>query len=237
MSETIAERFLRVQESVLHYANQRDWQRGNTKLIVVTKKQNIEACIEAEEAGARFFGENYAEEAVEKFKDVSFSNMQFHMIGHLQSRKVKLLAPLFSVVQTIDRFEIAEKLDRYYEGIAKKIDALVEIDLSGELTKSGFSLSNDADVADFYKIIEKMIGFKNINLVGLMTMGHYPQNEETNRAIFSLARRHLETVQSKLELASFNELSMGTSRDYVTAIQEGATMVRVGELIMGPRSY
>jgi pyridoxal phosphate enzyme (YggS family) len=235
MTDSITERFLRVQETVAYHSGRREWQRGKTRLIVVTKRQSLEACMEVKEAGAACFGENYPEEAVEKFTNTDCQNIEFHMIGHLQSRKIKLLSPLFSVLQTIDRIEIAEKVDNYFKGLGKRIDALVEIDLTGEQAKSGFLLNSDAGIENFYASFEKILEFRNINLVGVMTMGYFPRTEETNRSIFSRARYVLGELQSKYRLENFTELSMGTSGDYITAIQEGATMVRVGELIMGAR--
>lgn len=237
MSESIASRYQRIFDEVHTLASRRAWQRDNLKLIVVTKKQKIDACLEVIAAGATDFGENYAEEAAEKFNNINNGKLNFHLIGHLQSRKIRLLFPLFSTLQTLDSLEISEKVNRYYAEKKAKINALIEINLTEEMNKSGFTINNAFEIEQFYYHFEKMIKLPNIQINGLMTMGYYPENEETNRLIFRRTKEIQEKLKEKFNLEGFEELSMGTSGDYQTAIQEGSTMVRIGEKIMGPRDY
>ncbi len=237
MSESIASRYQRIFDEVHTLASRRAWKRDNLKLIVVTKKQKIDACLEVIAAGATDFGENYAEEAAEKFININNGKLNFHLIGHLQSRKIRLLFPLFSTLQTLDSLEISEKVNRYYAEKKAKINALIEINLTEEMNKSGFTINNVFEIEQFYYHFEKMIKLPNIQINGLMTMGYYPENEETNRLIFRRTKEIQEKLKEKYNLEGFEELSMGTSGDYQTAIQEGSTMVRIGEKIMGPRDY
>jgi PLP dependent protein len=237
MTDSITSRYKRIYEEVNTLASKRDWQTGNLKLIVVTKRQNIVDCLEVIAAGATNLGENYAEEAREKYKGIDTSTLNFHLIGHLQSRKIKLLYPLFSTIQTLDSIEITEKINKHYNEKKAIIKALIEINFTNETSKSGFALRNSLETNIFINGFEKIIQMSNIKIIGLMTMGYFPQNVETNRAIFKRARELQIKLKENYHLPEFDEISMGTSGDYQTAIQEGATMVRIGEKIMGSREY
>jgi len=233
--DSISSRYKSINDEVNILAKKRSWQTGKINLIVVTKKKRIEDCLEVVKAGATNLGENYAEEAVEKFGNELPQGISLHMIGHLQSRKVKLLYPLFSSIQTLDSFEISEKINRFYESRGASINALIELNLSNQEGKSGFTMKNPFEEMEFYKTFEKILLLPSIKLNGLMTMGDYPRNSDTNRNIFKKMKTILFGLQEKFELEEFSELSMGTSVDYKTAIEEGATMVRIGEKIMGSR--
>jgi PLP dependent protein len=237
MNDSITSRYRKVFEEVNTLASQRDWQKGKIKLIVVTKRHNIDACIEVISAGATNFGENYVEEAIAKFGDLITGTLDIHLIGHLQSRKIKYLYPLFSTIQTLDSVQLSEKINQLYKEKEAIIKTLVEINLTNEATKSGFMLNNSLETDNFLRSFEKMIMMPNLQIIGLMTMGFYPENVETNRMIFRRARELLMKLKENYNLHEFDELSMGTSGDYQTAIQEGATMVRIGEKIMGSREY
>lgn len=233
--ETISKRFKMVSDEINMLANERSWQKGKINLVVVTKKKNIEDCIEVIEAGAKTLGENYVDEAAAKFKLINPQSINLHMIGHLQSRKIKLLFPLFTMIQTIDSIHIAEKMNKFYEEKGILIDSLIEINMTSEETKSGFTITNQTEEFSFLKIFEKLNSLPFLRLKGLMTMGYFPQDENTNCEIFKRIKILLEKLKEKYELDDFNELSMGTSMDYRTAIREGSTMVRIGEKIMGTR--
>ena len=233
--DSITSRYKTIYDEVNYLANKRSWQDGKIKLIVVTKKKNIEDCLEVVEAGATNLGENYADEAVEKFRNEIHRGVCVHMIGHLQSRKVKLLYPLFSSIQTLDSLEIAEKINRHFGSMGKSIDALIELNLSDQDGKSGFTLHTPLEETEFTRTFQKILNLPSIKLKGLMTMGDFPLHVETNRYIFKRMKSILIDLQDKHKLDDFNELSMGTSGDYQTAIEEGATMVRIGEKIMGNR--
>jgi pyridoxal phosphate enzyme (YggS family) len=235
MSESITSRYKRIVEEVNTLAMQRDRQRGNIRIIVVSKRQNIEGCLEVIAAGATNLGENYAEETVEKFSHINIGKLNIHLIGHLQSRKIRLLYPIFSTIQTLDSLEISEKVNHFYDEKKSNIKALIELNLTNELNKSGFMVKNKNEMEIFFQSFKKIIQMPNMQVIGLMTMGYFPENGETNRFIFRRTREILEELKEKFRLERFDELSMGTSGDYQTAIQEGATMVRIGEKIMGSR--
>ncbi len=232
---SITSRYLSIYDEINSLADRRTWQTRKIKLIVVTKKQSIDRCLEVIEAGATDLGENYAEEAVKKFDLTLPKRISVHMIGHLQSRKVKLLYPLFSCIQTLDSIEISEKINRFYENTNEAIDALIEINLSDQEGKSGFKLRNKIEEIEFEKNFQRILLCRKVRIKGLMTMGDFPYNRDTNRFIFRRMKNILEGLKEKYNLEEFNELSMGTSGDYQTAIEEGATMVRIGEKIMGAR--
>jgi PLP dependent protein len=235
MTDSITSRYKRIFEEIQILGAQRNIHRERVDLIVVTKKQNINACLEVIAAGASNIGENYAEEANEKFRNINTGTFNIHLIGHLQSRKIKMLSPLFSTIQTLDSIELAEKVNRYFAENNKILRALIEINLTAEIHKFGFSLKNSSEINDFLGHFEKMIKMPNIQVCGLMTMGYLPVTTETNRLIFRKAKEIHKMLKDKYNLEKFDELSMGTSGDYQTAIQEGATMVRIGEKIMGSR--
>ena len=178
--DSITSRYKTVYDEVNFLANKRTWKTGIIKLIVVTKKKNIEDCLEVVEAGATNLGENYADEAIEKFRNELLRGVCVHMIGHLQSRKVKLLYPLFSSIQTLDSLEIAEKINRHFGNIGKSIDALIELNLSTEAGKSGFRLCTLLEEIEFYRTFQKLLTLSSIKIRGLMTMGDFPKNIDTN---------------------------------------------------------
>ena len=235
MEESIKTRYEKVLEQVISTSNKRYWQKGKTKVIVVTKRQRMEDCLEVISAGATDIGENYIEEANQKYSLSLSHDVNFHLIGHLQSRKTKYLDPLFSYMHTIDSVDISEKVNKLFTEKGKCLKVLVEVNFTGEISKSGFKICNENERKDFLSIIKGISCLPAISLCGLMTMGYYPETPETNREIFVKCRTLLKEIQNMNVLPDFNELSMGTSGDFVTAIEEGATFVRIGELIMGQR--
>jgi pyridoxal phosphate enzyme (YggS family) len=152
------------------------------------------------------------------------------MIGHLQSNKAKDAVKLFSLIHSIDSLSTAEKINREAAKIGKIQDILIQINSSGEESKSGISSARAVDLA---WNISKM---KNLNLKGIMTIGPLTDNESDIRKSFILTRQTLDSINSELGL-SLNELSMGMSDDYLIAIEEGATLLRIGSAIFGRRFY
>ncbi len=234
-SGSITTRYLKTDETVRRLSKIQFGDQGRVKLVVVTKGQPLEACIEVIAAGAANLGENYPEETVEKFTGVDKNNFNLHMIGHIQSRKIKFLHPLFNYIHSIDSKELAVKVSNYFAQQESKVNALIEVDFTSETSKSGFHVNNPENQVKFIEMFEELLALEGLNIIGLMTMGYYPENEETNRNIFWLCNSLAKTLCDRYKTKSIVELSMGTSGDYKTAIAEGATMVRIGELIMGPR--
>ena len=227
-------------EDILHRINlacERACRKAEqVNLIVVTKHQPVDRMIRVWEAGARCFGENYPEEATLKIRELNgLIQPEWHMIGHIQSRKIKYLVEHFSWIHSIDRFDIAVKLNQAFESVHKKISVLIEINVSSETTKFGYSIDNEEEINFLLNEIERMKELNALELRGLMIMPPLTSNAETNRIHFQTARQLQERISSALNLPRFDQISMGTSSDFEVAIEEGATFVRIGEAILGKR--
>ncbi len=234
--DTIRDRYLEIRERMIDACRKSGRNPDDVKLVVVTKKQPIEKIIQVIEAGANILGENYPEEVVEKIHDLpQVMTPQWHMIGHVQSRKVKFIIQHFSFVHTIDRISVAQKLNNNCETENKILPVLIELNLSGEETKQGYPVSNKINVDLLINDIEEMKSLRHLDLCGLMTMPPLVTKKGDNRAIFERCRYLLEKINKKCDLPGFTQLSMGTSQDYKIAIEEGATFIRIGEAIMGTR--
>jgi pyridoxal phosphate enzyme (YggS family) len=198
---------------------------GEVRLIAVTKTVGAEMIKSAIRFGLTEFGENYVQEARGKIEEIGRRGIRWHMIGHVQSNKAKYIPPLFDVVHSVDRWELLEGLDRYNE----PMEVLFELNLSREATKHG------ADEDGLMRILEKVNSLKHITPVGLMTMAPYVDDPEKVRDIFGALAKTLEKANREFSL-TMKELSMGMSSDFEVAIEEGATMVRVGTAIFGARA-
>jgi len=196
---------------------------GEVLLVAVTKTVEAEKIRLAAACGLRDFGENYIQEARTKIEGFGM-DVCWHMIGHIQMNKVKYLPGLFDYPHSVDRWEILENLEKR----GKPMKVLFEINLSGEASKHG------SQEDDLRRMLEKVNTLTCIEPVGLMTMAPYMENPEDVRGIFARLRHILATVNNEFSLA-MKELSMGMSSDFEVAIEEGATMVRVGTAIFGER--
>lgn len=202
------------------------------KIIAVSKTQSIEAISAAFYAGATIFGENYVQELVEKQSQLSSQGIfpEWHFIGHLQTNKVKYIAPFVSLIHSVDSEKLASEISRQAEKNNRTIDFLLQINTSGEISKFG------CEPDEAITLAEKVSSLPNVKLKGLMTIGTFSDDEAIIRKEFRLLRSKLEEINYKLGL-NLNELSMGMSHDYEIAIEEGATMVRIGTAIFGERQY
>lgn len=234
--ETIKERYIKVTENIVTACNLVKRDSAEVKLVVVTKRQPAQKIIQVIEAGATILGENYPEEAWKKIiNNPIMLTIQWHMIGNVQSRKIKYLVDYFNCIHTIDRLVSAQKIDEACAKVGKKMPALIEVNLSGEISKHGYPVYDKEKLNDFYDEIEKMLSLNWLSLTGLMTMPPSTNNQEDSRKIFRACRLLLEEISNRFNLPDFTQLSMGTSQDYEVAIQEGATFLRIGEAIMGER--
>ena len=192
-------------------------------LIGVTKNVDLERIKQAYSYGIRDFGENYVQEARKKIEAFP-EEATWHMIGHIQTNKIKYITRLFNWVHSIDRVEVLEILDRY----GRQMKVLFELNISGEQSKNG------ASPDEIKKVLEKVKALNFIEPVGLMTMAPYVDNPEDVRWIFKRMREILTELNREFGL-NMKELSMGMSSDFEVAIEEGATMVRIGTAIFGER--
>lgn len=199
---------------------------NEVKLIAVSKTHPVETLREAVEAGATVFGENKVQEAETKIKEIGRERVEWHLIGHLQSNKARKAVQLFDVIQTLDSIELAGRLERIcIEEQREKLSVLVQVDLASEATKNGIGEKDLPGLVEFLQTCERL-KFK-----GLMIVPPYIEDTEKVRPYFKKLR---ELRDSHLPNG---ELSMGMSHDFEIAIEEGATLVRVGTAIFGAREY
>ena len=206
------------------------------KLIVVTKTHPLERIYAALELGIRNFGENYPEEAVEKINAVgAVDGLNWHMIGHVQSRKADLVAKNFSCVHSLDSYKLADKLNRFAMEGHRILPVLIECNVSGEESKFGYPAFEKSQWDNFLVEVEKLSQFTNLQILGLMTMPPFFEDAEKTRPYFKKLSDLQKFLKKGLPTIRFEDLSMGTSIDFQAAIEEGATIVRVGTAIMGSR--
>ncbi|MGI4789070.1 MAG: YggS family pyridoxal phosphate-dependent enzyme [Janthinobacterium lividum] len=215
---TIAENILRVQEQIADAAQQAGRRPEEITLVAVTKKKPASAIVEALAAGITDVGENYVQEAAEK--RASITNGRWHLMGHLQSNKAKLAVSLFDLIQSVDSVKLAAEIGK--QSAEKPQEILLQVHLGDEETKTGFAPNITLDVA------AEIAAIINVSLCGLMGIA---PNGVDPRPYF----QQLKQLFDQLPPENRQILSMGMSGDFVAAIQEGATMVRVGTAIFGAR--
>jgi len=202
---------------------------ASVRLVVVTKTIDVERIREAVAAGAVILGENRVQEAREKIEKLG-NVASWHLIGHLQMNKAKHAVKLFDLIHSVDTLELAAEIDRQAAKIGKVQRVLVEVNIAGEASKAGMA------VQDAPALVREMAKHSNIAIQGLMTIPPFSENPEDSRPYFSVLRELAKRVAGENILnAAMKELSMGMSGDFEVAIQEGATMVRVGTAIFGER--
>jgi len=199
------------------------------KLLAVTKTVSPLHIGKAIDAGISMFGENYVQEAKEKIAVIE-KNVQWHMIGHLQTNKAKYAVKLFDYIHSVDRIDLATELDKKAGLCGRKINILIEVNVSGEDTKNGIPV--DAVIT----LIKDVSRMQNLSVRGLMTMAPYSANPEDARPYFRILRNLRDNIISEgITGTHMEELSMGMTDDFEVAIEEGATIVRIGRAIFGER--
>ena len=208
----------------------------NVRLIVVTKSQPLEIVEAAIKAGAVFLGENYAEEGLDKIIALeNESGVEWHMIGHVQSRKAGLVANNFDLLHSLDGVKLAKRLDRALDVSGKVLPALLEFNVGGEVSKYGWQASDEKTWQHFLPDVKQILDLTHLRVIGLMTMPPYHEDPEIIRPYYSKLRRLRDYMADQFPGTTWNELSMGTSIDYESAVEEGSTFVRVGQAILGKR--
>ena len=198
---------------------------GHVELVAAAKGRSVEEILEAIEGGVKIVGENYTQEAEEKFSIIA-RKVKWHFIGHLQKNKVKKAVRIFDMIETVDSVEIAAAIDKSCAEIEKVMPVLIEVNSGKEINKSGI-LPEDLE-----NLIKDILGFKNIKPLGLMTMGPFLKNPEDYRPYFRETKKLFDRIKINHDI---KYLSMGMSDSYHIAIQEGANLIRIGTLIFGPR--
>jgi pyridoxal phosphate enzyme (YggS family) len=206
---------------------------SNVKLIAVSKTKPVETILEAYQSGHKIFGENKVQELLDKYEKLP-KDIEWHMIGHMQSNKVKYIAPFVKLIHGVDSFKLLKIINKEGEKNNRVIDCLLQFHIAKEETKFGLDL---VEVQNFMKS-EKLDDLKNINIVGVMGMATFTENEDQIRSEFKELVYIFNQLKSNyFSEESFKEISMGMSGDYKIAIEEGATMVRIGSLLFGARNY
>jgi hypothetical protein len=200
-------------------------------LVGVSKKMPVEKLRQAIDAGLTDLGENYIQEAVDKIDAIGRPAVCWHFIGHLQSNKARFAVQYFDLIHTVDKIKLAKEIDKQAQKIDKRQKVLVQVNIAEEETKSG------ADAREVVELAKAVTQFENLELQGLMCMPPFFDDPEDARPYF----RHLVKIKEQIVAAGVNDeamchLSMGMSHDFAVAIQEGATLVRVGTAIFGSRS-
>jgi len=203
---------------------------GTIRLVVVSKTVPTERVRQAIQTSATILGENYIQEARTKFNDLATTPVSWHFIGHLQSNKAKYAVRLFDLIHSVDTLKLARELDKQSRKINKIQEILIQVNISEEASKSG------VNVKDTLTLLKDISRLENLSVKGLMTMPPYFNAPEKVRPYFAALRNLRDRLEQQgLLNVGLNELSMGMTGDFEVAIQEGATLVRIGTAIFGDR--
>jgi len=194
-------------------------------LLAVSKKQSIVKILALYDEGQRLFGENYVQELLEKKLEIGKSNISWHMIGPLQTNKVNKIVGEVDLIHSVDSVKLAKVISERADKLDIKQNILVQINTSGETTKSGLPLEN------CHHSVKEILELPGLNVRGFMTMPPFAENPESSRPHF----RSLRMLRDQYASVGASELSMGTTQDFEVAIDEGATIIRVGEALFGSR--
>lgn len=207
---------------------------AHVNLIAVSKTKPAEMLLEAYEAGQRLFGENYVQDLIGKQPELP-ADMEFHFIGHLQTNKVKYIAPFIACIQSVDSLKILKEINKQAAKNDRVIDCLLEFSIAENDSKFGFNLD---EVQELLKS-ESYQSMQNIRICGVMGMGSFSDDTDRSRREYKKLKSIFDQLKAEFFASdeSFKEVSMGMSADYQIAIEEGSTMVRVGTDIFGERNY
>ncbi|MCR4933750.1 MAG: YggS family pyridoxal phosphate-dependent enzyme [Lachnospiraceae bacterium] len=227
----IKENLEKVRENVHRAVERSGRSDSEVLLIAVSKTKPVEDLMEAYDAGVRDFGENKVQELVDKY-EVMPKDARFHMIGHLQKNKVKYLIGKTCLIHSVDSFELAKVIQKESEKKNVITDVLIEVNVAKEDSKFGVFKE------DLLNLVKEVSTLKNVRIKGLMTIAPFVENPEDNRQYFNeLKRLGIDIESQNIDNVSMGTYSMGMTGDYEVAIEEGATMVRVGTGIFGVRNY
>lgn len=219
----------RVLERVEAAAVRTGRKRDTIKVVAVSKTHDVDKIIKTAEAGIDSFGENYVKEAEMKISAID-KRLKWHLVGHLQMNKAKKAVKLFDVIETVDSIRVSQEISTRALSIGKKLKVLVQVNIAEESSKWGV-LRND-----LVPLLQEISLLPGIEITGLMTIPPYTEDMEEARRYFVALRELKESINGlDIEGVSLRELSMGMSHDYEVAIEEGATIIRVGTAIFGMR--
>lgn len=229
-ASSIASRVRQVESRIAEAATRRGRSPDEVTLVAVSKTWPVERLVEAWEAGIRHFGENRVQEAADKIAQWHHDrSATWHLVGHLQSNKVRVASHLFDWIQSVDSRRLGEALERAASDSGRRIPILIEVNYAGEPTK--FGLPPD----EVTPLLDILANAEHLEVRGLMTIAPFAANPEEVRSVFRGMRELRDRLRDRFPTLVLPDLSMGMTEDYEIAIEEGATLVRVGRAIFGPR--
>ena len=227
----LRENLQEVEERIQEACRRAGTDRSEVTLVAVSKTKPVSMLKEAYDLGVRVFGENKVQEIREKYEALP-KDIEWHMIGHLQTNKVKYIADKVSLIHSVDSLRLAETIEKEAVKHNRIVDILLEVNVAEEESKFGIKTS------EVLALAENVVQLPHIRLRGLMTIAPFVENPEKNRAIFAnLHELYVDIKDKNIDNGTVSILSMGMTNDYEVAIEEGATMVRVGTGIFGARDY
>lgn len=220
-----------IAENIRHIVSQLP---PDVRLVAVSKTKPVEALREAYDAGQRVFGENYVQELCSKQPELP-ADIEWHLIGHLQTNKVKYVAPFVSCIQSVDSEKLLKEIDKEARKNNRVIDVLLEVSIASDGSKFGF----DSDETFSFLGEGRYKSYTNVRFCGVMGMGSFSDDAAITRTEYRLLKTVFERLKAHVfaDCHSFCEISMGMSHDFGIAIEEGSTLVRVGTFIFGERTY
>jgi len=215
---------------------------GRTKkdvsVLAISKRQPVEVIEAAYRCGQGAFGESYVQEALEKIPYFQqHEGIRWEMVGHIQSRKARQVAENFNAVHSLDSLKLAELLNQHRPATMPPLEVFLEVNIGDEISKTGFSARNQEDCEALIPVARHVLGLERLKLVGLMAMPPLFQDPQESRPYFIKLRQLRDYLNNQVKEAELTQLSAGTSADFEIAIEEGATVVRIGERLLGPRNY
>lgn len=234
--DQIKDNYQRVSESIAETALASGRNPEDVRLVVVTKTHPVETIRAVVQAGAYHFGENRVEEAIEKMPALAdLPDIQWHMVGHVQSRKAAAVCQHFDWLHSVDRLRLARRISRFAAEAGPRLPVLLQFNVSGEGTKSGWHAVEEGTWPQLAEEVGQVVALPGLHLHGLMTMAPYNPDPESARPVFIRLRKLRDYLSGQFPSVDFGQLSMGMSGDYRVGIQEGATIVRIGTAILGAR--
>ncbi len=235
-TENITRNLEQVRGRVAQAARRAGRDPGEVSLVVVTKTHPIPVIESLLEAGIRSIGESYVDEALPKIAALSGRpGLEWHMVGHVQSRKARAVCEHFNYLHSLDSLKLATHLDRFAGELGRRLPALLECNVSGEESKFGWPAWDENRWQELLPRVDQVLSLPNLDVRGLMTIAPYSDDPEQARPFFRKLRRLGDFFSAHFPQSAWQELSMGMSGDYEVAILEGATVVRIGQAILGPR--
>ena len=238
--ETIAHNLAVVRQRLAEAARRAGRSPGEITLVAVTKTVPLPSVLIAYELGLRDFGENRVQEAAAKIASTrqQATDIRWHMVGHLQTNKAKAAVELFDCIQSVDSLHLAEALDRRAQAAGRRLPVLLEVNVSGEASKSGFAAAGAGPAVRreaLLPAVERLLALPHLDVQGLMTIAPLTSDQEQARPYFRALRQLRDELQRRFPQTNWRHLSMGMTDDFEVAIEEGATMVRLGRAIFGER--